>query len=97
MREGLRNLLGDEIIRIGNDIKLNRCPMTDEQGLDILDIVRHKPMYKEQACEYINLQRSRFDDLVRDGILPKGRKDKGGKLYWYQDELDKAIRDYKVK
>ena len=97
MREGLRNLLGDEIIKIGQDIKLNRCPMTDEQGLDILDIVRHKPMYKEQACEYINLQRSRFDDLVRDGILPKGRKDKGGKLYWYQDELDKAIRDYKVK
>ena len=97
MREGLRNLLGDELIRIGNDIKLNRCPMTDEQGLDILDIVRHKPMNKTQAYEYIGLQRSRFDDLVRDGILPKGRKDKGGKLYWYQDELDKAIRDYKVK
>lgn len=97
MREGLRNLLGDELIRIGNDIKLNRCPMTDEQGLDILDIVRHKPMNKEQACEYIGLARSRFDDLVRDGILPKGRKEKGGKLYWYQDELDNAIRDYKVK
>ena len=97
MREGLRNLLGDELIRIGNDIKLNRCPMTDEQGLDILDIVRHKPMNKEQSCEYIGLARSRFDDLVRDGILPKGRKEKGGKLYWYQDELDNAIRDYKVK
>ena len=97
MREGLRNLLGDEIIKIGQDIKLNRCPITDEQGLDILDIVRHKPMNKTQACEYIGLGRSRFDDLVRDGILPKGRKEKGGKLYWYQDELDKAIRDYKVK
>lgn len=97
MREGLRMLLGDELIKIGNDIKLNRCPMTDEQGLDILDIVRHKPLNKTQACEYVGLARSRFDDLVRDGILPKGRKDKGGKLYWYQDELDKAIRDYKVK
>lgn len=97
MREGLRMLLGDELIKIGNDIKLNRCPMTDEQGLDILDIVRHKPMYKEQSYEYLGLGRSRFDDLVRDGILPKGRKDKGGKLYWYKDELDKAIRDYKVK
>ncbi len=97
MREGLRMLLGDELIRIGNDIKLNRCPITDEQGLDILDVVRHKPLYKEQSCEYIGLARSRFDDLVCDGILPKGKKDKGGKLYWYQDELDKAIRDYKVK
>ena len=97
MREGLRMLLGDELIKIGNDIKLNRCPMTDEQGLDILDIVRHKPLNKTQACEYVGLARSRFDDLVRDGILPKGRKDKGGKLYWYQDELDKTIRDYKVK
>lgn len=97
MREGLRMILVQELLKIAEDIKLDRCQMTDEQGLDILDVVRHKPMNKTQACEYINLQRSRFDDLVRDGILPKGRKDKGGKLYWYKDELDKAIREYKVK
>ena len=97
MREGLRMLLARELRKIADDIELDKCEMTDEQGLDILDIVRHKPMYKEQSYEYLGLGRSRFDDLVRDGILPKARKDKGGKIYWYKDELDKAIRDYKVK
>ena len=97
MREGLRMLLARELRQLAENIELDKCEATDEQGLDILDIIRHKPLYKEQACEYIGLQRSRFDDLVRDGILPKARKNKGGKLYWYQDELDKAIKDYKVK
>lgn len=97
MREGLRMLLARELRKIANDIELDKCEATDEQGLDILDVIRHKPLNKTQACEYIGLQRSRFDDLVRDGILPKGKKEKGGKLYWYKDELDKAIKDYKVK
>ena len=97
MREGLRMLIVQELLKVAEDIKLDKCEITDEQGLDILDIVRHKPMYKEQSYEYLGLGRSRFDDLVRDGILPKARKYKGGKLYWYKDELDKAIRDYKVK
>lgn len=97
MREGLRMLIVQELLKVTEDIKLDKCEMTDEQGLDVLDIIRHKPMYKEQSYEYLGLSRSRFDDLVRDGILPKARKDKGGKLYWYKDELDKAIRDYKVK
>lgn len=97
MREGLRMILARELRQLAENIELDKCEATDEQGLDVLDIIRHKPMYKEQSYEYLGLGRSRFDDLVRDGILPKGRKDKGGKLYWYQDELDKAIRDYKVK
>ena len=97
MREGLRMLLVRELRELATNIELDRCEATDEQGLDVLDVLRHKPMYKEQSYEYLGLGRSRFDDLVRDGILPKGRKDKGGKLYWYKDELDKAIREYKVK
>jgi predicted DNA-binding transcriptional regulator AlpA len=43
---------------------------------------------KDQACTYLNISRSRFDDLVREGILPQGRKIRGLKeKMWYQDEI----------
>ena len=39
---------------------------------------------------YLDIGRSQFDQLVRDGMLPKGRKRMGFKeLVWYKDELDK--------
>jgi predicted DNA-binding transcriptional regulator AlpA len=51
-------------------------------------------MSKEQACNYLNLSRSRFDDLVRERKIPRGKKRVGFKeLYWYQDELDFCKKD----
>ena len=68
-------------------------PVTEEEAMEILSIVANEPMSKDQACSYLNLSRSRFDDLVREGKIPKGRKRKGFKeLVWYKDELDTAIR-----
>ena len=52
-------------------------------------------MTKEEACQYINISRSRFDDHVRAGIIPKGRKKRNKTaLIWYKDELDIAIRQF---
>jgi hypothetical protein len=45
-------------------------------------------MSKEQACQYLNLSISRFDDYVRMGKVPKGKKVVGFKeLRWFEDEL----------
>lgn len=43
---------------------------------------------EDEAMSLLNLGRSRFDDLVREGKIPKGRKRRGFKeLVWYKDEL----------
>jgi len=48
---------------------------------------------KDEACSYLNLSRSRFDDLVREGKIPKGKKRQGFKeLIWYKDELTEVLR-----
>jgi predicted DNA-binding transcriptional regulator AlpA len=61
--------------------------------MDILSVVAHEAMSKEQACNYLNLSRSRFDDLVREEKLPKGKKRVGFKeLVYYKDELDMCKR-----
>jgi predicted DNA-binding transcriptional regulator AlpA len=50
------------------------------------------------ACKHLNLSRSRFDDLVRNKVIPKGRKRVGFKeLVWYEDELDKSVRELNTK
>ena len=67
--------------------------MSESQAVDILAMLTHVPMSKSQACEYLNLSRSRFDDFVREKKIPKGRKSVGFKeLSWYKDELDEAVR-----
>ena len=55
-------------------------------------IIAHESLSKEQACRHLNIRRSRFDDLVREGKIPKGRKVVGYTgLVWYKDELDIAV------
>ena len=65
------------------------CEISDTEALDIMKVIAHRPLSKEQACEFLNLSRSRFDDLVREHRLPKGKKERGFKeLRWYEDELN---------
>ena len=67
--------------------------ITEDQALDILSTLMHEPLSKEQACSYLNMSRSKFDDLVKHNILPHGRKRRGFKeLVWYKDELNINVK-----
>ena len=51
---------------------------------------------KESACKYLNISRATFDNLVRDGKLPKGHKEVGFKeLSWSKYELDEYVTKLK--
>ena len=70
-------------------IDAGTCEMSDAEAMEILAVLSHEALSKESACMYLNLSRSRFDDLVRLGKLPKGKKRTGFKeLVWYKDELN---------
>ena len=63
-----------------------------EQATNILSAIAHIEMTKEEVCEYLNMSRSRFDDYVRLGKFPKGRKIKHkNNLIWYKDEIMCAV------
>ena len=38
-----------------------------------------KRISKYQACKYLNVSRATFDNYVRDGKLPEGKKEQGFK------------------
>jgi predicted DNA-binding transcriptional regulator AlpA len=73
-------------------IEAGNSELSESEAMDIMGIIAHESLSKEQACRHLNVSRSRFDDLIREKKLPKGRKVSGFKeLRWYRDELEKAI------
>lgn len=73
-------------------IEAGNTELSESEAMDIMRVIAHESLSKEQACRHLNVSRSRFDDLIREKKLPKGRKVSGFKeLRWYRDELEKAI------
>lgn len=92
MQETLKKLLIKLLRETANKIESNNCELSDQEMTDIMGIMSHRVLSKEQACSYLNLSRSRFDDLVREGRIPKGRKRRGFKeLIWFEDELSNCM------
>ena len=95
MKDALRKLIVREGRKVLDKIESGTCEMSEDEAIDFLDTITHIAISKEQAQEQMNLQRSRFDDLVREGTIPKGRKRKGFKeLVWFKDELNKLVRRF---
>jgi predicted DNA-binding transcriptional regulator AlpA len=89
----LTRIVLKELRKVADKIESGNCELTEEEAIDILKVVANEAMSKDQACSYLNLSRSRFDDLVREGKLPKGKKRRGFKeLVWYKADLSLSIR-----
>jgi excisionase family DNA binding protein len=53
---------------------------------------KNEKLSKYQACKYLNISRATFDNYVREGKIPKGRKQQGFKeLFFYKKDLDKYL------
>ena len=77
-----------------NKIENGNSNITIEEAGNILSAIAHIAMTKEEVCDYLNISRSRFDDLVREGKFPRGKKVKHKtNLIWYKDEILSAIDD----
>lgn len=72
MLKAIRTLLA----KLLNDIDAGNSNITEEEGKEIISMlseIADNRMSKYQACQYLNVSRSTFDNLVRDGFLPEGR------------------------
>lgn len=92
LRKLVVNLLRDIAIKIED----GSCELSSSEAMDILNALSHEPLSKEKACVYLNISRSKFDELVRMGKLPKGRHALGFKeLRWYKDEINDCVSKLK--
>lgn len=96
----MNNLIKKTIVKLlretADKIDAGNSNIEEQTALDICSALTHITYSKEEACSYVHLSRSRFDDLIREGIFPKGRKLIGRKeLVWYRDELNECIKKLK--
>jgi hypothetical protein len=93
----MNNFLKKAVVKLlketADKIDSGNCELNEEQAMDIMSVLGHEVLSKDEAYSYLNLSRSRFDDLIREGVIPKGRKRRGFKeLIWYKDELKTVVR-----
>ena len=89
----IKKALEAKLRETADKINAGTCELTAEQAMDIMSVLSHEVISKEEACSYLNMHKDTFNKYVRLGKLPKGRKRRGFKeLIYYKDELDSAIR-----
>lgn len=88
--------------KIDEDIDAGNSNITEEEALEVAQILKEyvrkdKPWSKYQACAYLNMSRATFDNYIKEGKLPKGKKIQGFKeLFWYQRDLDNYNKKHNV-
>lgn len=88
----IKNLL----LKIVDDIDAGNSNVDEEELLEVVNALRNytradTPMSKYQAYRYLNISRATFDNLVRAGKIPRGKKVQGFKeLRWCKKDLNKV-------
>ena len=87
-------IIREILAKIINDIDAGNRNINESDGIEIVKMLQSYTdktikMSKYQACHYLNVSRATFDNYVREGKLPRGKKEAGFKeLFWTQKDLD---------
>lgn len=86
------------LLGIVDDIDAGNSHLEEEEEIQIINYLKRMsrkdvPMSKYQAYTYLGISRATFDNMVRDGKIPRGKKVQGFKeLQWYKKDLVKLRR-----
>lgn len=81
---------------VADKLDAGNTELSESEALAIASAICHEALSKAQACDYLNMSRSKFDEYIRANKLPKGKKITGYKeLRWYKDELDECVKNLK--
>ena len=90
----LRNILQQFI----DDIDSGNSNITESQQLEIIDMIQRlqdEELSKIEAAHYVGVSRATFDNHIKKGWIPEGRKRVGFKeLSWKKSDLDKYIQEH---
>ena len=71
--------------------------LSAEEEIKIIELLKKytnkdRKISKYQSCEYLNMSRANFDKYIREGKIPKGKKEAGFKeLFWKESELRELL------
>lgn len=82
------------------DFKADNTNLSEEEMLKVarclseINTVQKTEFSKKEAYDYLHMSRASFDNKIREGKIPKGKKFPG-KLVWYKKDLDAYVNKEK--
>lgn len=89
------------LLKVIQDIDAGNSNISEEEAMEIIHTIRSftdkdERVSKYSACQQLGISRATFDNLVRDGKLPKGKHTIGFKeLSWTKRDLDEYLKSIK--
>ncbi len=83
--------------KVINDIDAGNSNVTEDEAIELTKIIKSytdktQKLSKYQACQKLNISRATFDNLVREGKIPRGQKVAGFKeLFWIERDLEYTL------
>lgn len=93
------NIIKNQLLKIISDIDAGNCDLSLDEEIEVINFInklsnKECRMSKYEAYSYLNISRAKFDNLVKEGKLPKGKKQQGFKeLSWNKKDLDLFIKN----
>ena len=94
-------VIRDLLLKIVDNIDAGNSNITEKEALELTKVLQSYTdktikMSKYQACQYLNISRATFDNYVREGNIPRGKKEAGFKeKFWTKKDLDEFKNKYK--
>jgi predicted DNA-binding transcriptional regulator AlpA len=91
-------VIRERLLQIINDIDAGNSHITEEEAIELAKVIQSytdktQKLSKYKACQYLNVSRATFDNYVREGLLPRGKKEIGFKeLFWVEKDLEEFKR-----
>lgn len=95
------NIIKELLLNIVDNIDTGNSRIPEDKQIDIIRYLNEftnttERLSKYKACQYLNVSRATFDNYVREGKLPKGKKTPGfNELSWTKKELEEYRRKMK--
>lgn len=96
------NIIKNQLLKIISDIDAGNCDLSLDEEIEVINFInklsnKECRMSKYEAYSYLNISRAKFDNLIKEGKLPKGKKQQGFKeLSWTKGDLDKYIKQLNI-
>lgn len=94
-------IIRELLLKVVDIIDSGNSNMSEEEELQIIQNLRElndktERLSKYQACQFLNISRATFDNYIKEGKLPRGKKQAEFKeLSWTKKELQSFIKEIK--
>ena len=95
------SIIKELLLNIVDNIDSGNSRIPEDKQIEIIGYLNEltnttEMLSKYKACQYLNVSRATFDNYVREGKLPKGKKTPGfNELSWTKKELEEYRRKMK--